>query len=116
MIGFHSKQPRPNSIDRRSLPQSIAPELLQRFRHEVLFPEPMTEHDFLEVMTAQLQLLPEWQRLRYAVPVVQVIPAAVENGLGMRIFEEIHARLCTGMVGCGGGGDEFVIRDMLLPR
>ena len=113
-IGFRSEDPRIESIGRQSLLKSIAPEILQRFR-EVLFLEPMTRQDYLDVTLSQVELLPQTHRLRFADLAVNAIPTAIEHGLGMRMFEDAYTKLCMEVVrdSCG---DDTVFRDMLVGR
>lgn len=112
-IGFHDEATQLGGIERTSLLPSIAPELLQRFRSEILFLTPMKEQDYLEVMAAQIGLVPNAYQLLYEVMIRQAIPAAVEHGLGMRMFEEIYAQFCTRLLqDCCY--DEFVFKQILL--
>jgi hypothetical protein len=55
----------------------------------------MAESDFHDVLTAQLCMIAESQRRKYAELVLRAIPRAIEFGLGMRIFEEVYTDLCV---------------------
>lgn len=94
-IGFNSTPHSVRSIDHHKLMQSISPEILLRFRQQILYLRPMLESDFHEVLTAQLGLIAESQRKRYAELVLFAIPRAMEFGIGMRIFEEVYTDLCV---------------------
>ncbi len=94
-IGFNCATDPVLSIDHHKLMKSISPEILLRFRQQVLFLRPMAESDFHDVLTAQLGMIAEPQRRRYAELVLRAIPRAIEFGLGMRIFEEVYTDLCV---------------------
>ena len=94
-IGFNSAAHSVLSIDHHRLTKSISPEILLRFRQQVLFLRPMAESDFHDVLTAQLGMIAEPQRRRYAELVLRAIPRAIEFGLGMRIFEEVYTDFCV---------------------
>jgi SpoVK/Ycf46/Vps4 family AAA+-type ATPase len=94
-IGFNRATDPVLSIDHHRLMKSISPEILLRFRQQVLFLRPMAESDFHEVLTAQLGMIAEPQRRRYAELVLRAIPRAIEFGLGMRIFEEVYTDFCV---------------------
>jgi SpoVK/Ycf46/Vps4 family AAA+-type ATPase len=94
-IGFNSATNPILSIDHHKLMKSISPEILMRFRQQVLFLRPMAESDFHAVLTTQLRLIAEPQRKRYAELVLRAIPRAIEFGLGMRIFEEVYTDFCV---------------------
>jgi len=98
MIGFRTSSTKACGLDRKQLLKMISPEILQRFRHDVLFLEAMEHGDYLEVMEVQSSLLPDKQRARFAELVVRSIPRAIEDGLGMRIFEEVYTDLCMEMM------------------
>lgn len=96
-IGFQNSRATARGLDRRQLLTMISPEILQRFRHDVLFLEPMKREDYLEVLTSLSGLLPIWQRDRFNELAIRSFPRALEDGLGMRIFEEIYTDLCIEM-------------------
>jgi ATP-dependent Clp protease ATP-binding subunit ClpA len=109
-IGFHNDPAVRERIDRRQILKSITPEILQRFRSEILFLDPMTESDYLAVLTAEILRLPEELRLTYATLVVREIRSAVDNGLGMRIFEEVYTQLCVEEIRRSGDNQEAAMR------
>ncbi len=94
-IGFNSATYPVLSIDHHKLMKFISPEILLRFRQQVLFLIPMAESDFHDVLTTQLGLIAEPQRRRYAELVLRAIPRAIEFGIGMRIFEEVYTDFCV---------------------
>ena len=94
-IGFHHEPATRERIDRQQILKSITPELLARFRSEILFLDPLSESDYLAVMMEEALLLPEKQRLKFVALVVNQINNALDNRLGMRIFEEAYTQLCV---------------------
>lgn len=114
-IGFHQGQvvrPLAGRIERKQIKESITPEILQRFRSEILFLNPMTEADYLHAMTSLSARLPDNQRFRFAELAIKSIPSAVEEGLGMRIFEEVYAAFCA-EVYHRVAGDPVVLEEIL---
>ena len=99
-------------IERKQIKESITPEILQRFRSEILFLTPMTEADYLHAMTSLSAQLPENQRFRFAELAIKSIPSAVEEGLGMRVFEEVYAAYCA-EVYHRVAGDPVVLEEIL---
>lgn len=95
VIGFHPGVSSSASVGRNALLESIMPELLQRFRSKVLFLDPMQEEDYFSVMTSHLDFIPKLHREHYRTMVLGAIPTAIEQGLGMRIFEEVYSDFCT---------------------
>jgi hypothetical protein len=112
IIGFHSHSPQEATVGRGVLLQSIMPELLQRFRSRVLFLEPMQEEDYLSVVKSQLNFIPKLHRERYRRMILAAIPVAIEQGLGMRIFEEVYSDFCTWLLEVCRY-DYFVFEDVL---
>ena len=109
-IGFHNDPSVHERIDRQQILKFITPEILQRFRSEILFLDPMTESDYLAVMSAQILRLPVDLRLRFATLAVREIPGAIEQGLGMRIFEEVYTQLCVEEIRRSGDNHEAAIK------
>lgn len=109
-IGFHHDPAARERIDRQQILKCITPEILQRFRSEILFLDPMTESDYLAVMSAEILRLPVDLRLRFATLAVREIPSAIEQGLGMRIFEEVYTQLCVEEIRRSGDNHEAAIK------
>lgn len=93
-IGFQSTVEEKPGLSRKQLLTMISPEVLQRFRHDIVFIEPMTLDDYSAILASQAECLPEWQRNRFIELVTRAFPRAIEDGLGMRIFEEVYTDLC----------------------
>ncbi len=90
MIGFGQTSCEPELPSQEQILGSISAELRQRFRNEVCWLPPMTRTDYQSVSDRIARKIqdPEmritWNRL--AAPLMM---SAIENGLGMRVFEEI---------------------------
>lgn len=93
-VGFKIESMPNVSIDQGKIMKSISPEILLRFRNQVIFLAPMTRTDFTIVLENQLHLIPRNYQNRFIQLVTEAIPRALEHGLGMRIFEEIYTDLC----------------------
>jgi hypothetical protein len=92
-IGFGSERTQSRkSIDRKDMIKAIAPEILNRFRSEIVFLEPMLEDDYFAVATLLMERLPPHLMPWFAQLCVTEIPNAMEHQLGMRIFEELLAK------------------------
>ncbi len=109
-IGFHNDPLSRERIDRQQILKCITPEIFQRFRSEILFLDPMTESDYLAVMSEEILRLPVDLRLRFAILAVKELPSAIENGLGMRIFEEVYTQLCVEEIRRCGDNHEAAIQ------
>jgi hypothetical protein len=73
----------------RDLKSSIRPELLKRFRAEVLVMQPMTKEDYKLLIPKFGQSLPEMLQGRFIQLAEANLDMAVKEQLGMRYFEEI---------------------------
>ncbi|MBC7980363.1 MAG: ATP-binding protein [Armatimonadetes bacterium] len=114
-IGFHQEQEvktLAERIERKQIKKSITPEILQRFRNEILFLDPMTEADYLHAMISLSGRLPVNQRCRFVELAIKSIPSAVEDGLGMRVFEEVYAAFCSEIYH-RVAGDPMVLEEIL---
>ncbi len=112
-IGFNSNSIAKISLDHGELIKSISPEILLRFRNQVIFLAPLTRTDFTIVLENQLHLIPRNYQNRFIQLVNEAIPRALEHGLGMRIFEEIYTDLCCEIFrNCTN--DPEVCRDVLV--
>jgi len=110
-IGYNSDLKPTTMLDQGQIMRSISPEILLRFRNEVLFLPPMTESDFHQVLRDRLGQIPVNYRKRFAELVHRAIPRAMEFGLGMRIIEETFTNLCVEILrNCAG--DENLFRDI----
>ncbi|MBC7980859.1 MAG: ATP-binding protein [Armatimonadetes bacterium] len=90
-LGFNSTTSADRRPDRRQILQSISPELLQRFRRDVIYLDPMTKREYQQVAASIIARLPKTlvdSFLRACTPAIEM---ALEECLGMRIFEEILA-------------------------
>lgn len=89
-IGFSSRaHPKPNTPSTDDLGSSMRPEVLKRFRDEVIFLPPMSEEDYLVVSQAIESSLPKILRVRFHALVKRDLHKAVEQDLGMRFFERV---------------------------
>jgi len=106
-IGFQAEASSTGPIDRKQILNSIAPEILQRFREEILFLEPLTQADYMQVLIGVIKVLPPHQHVRFAELCLPAINVALGKGLGMRIFEEVYTTLCTEEILRESQQDEF---------
>ena len=92
-IGFNASSSDVKKISRGQILKSMSAEILQRFRADICFLEPLTRNDYLNVASSIMTKIPK----RLVEPFAQTLTAqmdkALEQGLGMRIFEEILADL-----------------------
>jgi len=91
-IGFLPSVPnvkQDRKVDHKKLQTSIAPELLRRFRHEVLVMEPMNESEYLQILPGFLKSISRDLRKDFRKLAESQISEAVKSNLGMRFFEEI---------------------------
>ncbi|MFT4177414.1 MAG: AAA family ATPase [Luteolibacter sp.] len=92
-IGFGESQPNhPKMIDRKNLLKSIAPEILNRFRSEVAFLDPMIEDDYVNFAATLMERMPNDLQPWFANLCLPEIKNALTHNLGMRIFEEAVAK------------------------
>lgn len=97
-LGFRGDSVQITTLDQGQLLKSISPEILLRFRGEVLFLRPMTEADFRQVLDDRTALVPVNYRKRFSELVHAAIPKALEYGLGMRVLEEVFTNLCIEII------------------
>ncbi|MFT3991735.1 MAG: AAA family ATPase [Luteolibacter sp.] len=92
-IGFgQSTGSRQKTIDRKSLLKSIAPEILNRFRSEIAFLDPMEEDDYINFAATLMEKMPGDLQPWFANLSLGEIENALTHNLGMRIFEELAAK------------------------
>ncbi|MFT4144022.1 MAG: AAA family ATPase, partial [Mobilitalea sp.] len=92
-IGFAGhQQEQTKTIDRKKLLKSIAPEILNRFRSEVLFLDPMVEDDYLNFASSLMECMPGDLQSWFSHLCLSEIENALTHQLGMRIFEEAVAK------------------------
>ena len=112
-LGFNCESTPINSLDQAELMKSISPEVLMRFRNQVLFLRPMTEKDYHHVLEERVGLVPVKYRKRFEELVLAAIPKALEFGLGMRVVEEVFTDLCVEILqNCTG--DQEAFREIVL--
>lgn len=76
----------------KDLKSSIQPELLKRFRSEVLVMQPMTKEDYQLLIPKFAECLPAMRQANFIKLAEAGIETAVKEQLGMRFFEEILTR------------------------
>ena len=79
----------PKEITQETLQSSIRPELLRRFRAEVLIMNPMTEDDYKALIPKFTKSLPKEIRNIFKELAYKGIAKAIEGNLNMRFFEEV---------------------------
>jgi len=79
----------PEEITQETLQSSIRPELLRRFRAEVLIMNPMTEDDYKALIPKFAKSLPKEIRNIFKERAYKGITKAIKGNLNMRYFEEI---------------------------
>lgn len=90
-LGFHATVSADRRPDRRQILQSISPELLQRFRRDIIYLDPMTKRDYQTVAASIMARLPKTLVDSFVRACTPAIEVALEECLGMRIFEEVLA-------------------------
>jgi len=90
-LGFNAPASADRRIDRRQILQSISPELLQRFRRDIIYLDPMSKRDYQGVAASIMARLPKTLVDRFVRACTPAIEMALEECLGMRIFEEVLA-------------------------
>jgi len=78
----------PKEITQETLQSSIRPELLRRFRAEVLIMKPMTEEDYKTLVPKFAKSLPKEIRKIFKELAYKGVEKAIEDNLNMRYFEE----------------------------
>ena len=74
---------------RAQILESIEPELRQRFRDSIILMNPMSKDDYLCVAKSIEQIIPHHVIPAWAYLAEDAIQRAIDNTLGMRIFEEL---------------------------
>lgn len=92
-IGFSTPLTVTPQISRNQVLDYISPEILQRFRSEICFLDPLTRKDYLTVASSIMACLPGQLIEKFGRALALSIDNAMEHGLGMRIFEEVLADL-----------------------
>ena len=90
-VGFNAHAVHQARIDPRQILQSITPEIRQRFRLEISFLEPMSKSDYQSVAASIIQRLPKTLLNKFLAACVPAIDRALDEGWGMRIFEDVLA-------------------------
>lgn len=78
-------------IDNKQMLRSVTPEIRQRFRNDVCFLEPMKKSDYHRVAASFMTRIPKTLIPKFLAALTPAIEIAIEEGLGMRIFEEVLA-------------------------
>lgn len=79
----------PTEPSAKDLKSSIRPELLKRFRSQVLVMQPMTKSDYQLLIPQFASCLPAMRQEHFSTLAREGIETAVNEQLGMRYFEEI---------------------------
>lgn len=82
-------------ISQKKLQSSIQPELLRRFRAEVLVMAPLTKDDYTKLISEFTINLPKEIRKTFNELAYEGIENAVNGNLGMRFFEEVLTNTLT---------------------
>ncbi|WP_411825362.1 AAA family ATPase [Luteolibacter sp. AS25] len=90
-IGFGAMAVDNTQISRKQVLDYMSPEILQRFRADICFLEPLARNDYLTVAASIMKRLPGRLVTPFGQALADSLPSALEHGLGMRIFEEILA-------------------------
>jgi ATP-dependent Clp protease ATP-binding subunit ClpA len=90
-LGFNVTASADRRPDRRQILQSISPELLQRFRRDIIYLDPMSKRDYQTVAASIMARLPRTLVESFVRACTPAIEVALEESLGMRIFEEVLA-------------------------
>jgi len=80
------------TIERKNLMKAISPEILNRFRCEIAFLEPMDEDDYFNYANTLTERVPSDLQPWFAHVCLAEIENALTHQLGMRIFEEAMAK------------------------
>lgn len=106
-MGFNpsSDTVKPVEISQKKLQSSIQPELLRRFRAEVLVMTPLDEEDYKQLIAEFSKNLPKEIRQTFRELAHEGIENAVETNLGMRFFEETLTNTLT----------HFLYKEPILP-
>ena len=86
---------KPVEISQEKLQSSIQPELLRRFRAEVLVMAPLTKDDYKKLISEFTTNLPKEIRTTFSELAHEGIENAVKSNLGMRYFEEVLTNTLT---------------------
>lgn len=90
-LGFNSHPAPADSIDSKQILQMIAPEIRQRFRIDISYLKPMSKADYQTVAAAIMNRLPKTLIIKFLTACVPAIDLAIDEGWGMRIFEDVLA-------------------------
>lgn len=90
-VGSDDPSPVAGRIDNKQMLRSVTPEIRQRFRHDVSFLAPMKKSDYQSVAASIMHGLPKTLVPKFLAACTPAIEIAIEECLGMRVFEEVLA-------------------------